>query len=281
MWRPIWCLNWWGSRVCVFLKQQRRHSFQAFCLLLLCSSPPRKEVCPGFFWSVVVVVDVFFASVWRWVLWNSMSWTHGLEFWSACWNGLLLQLWLVGIVGFGLSTYLASFFGGFLLPLLAFCVLSLSLVFCTLFLTQETHLLYFRGLGLGVGGLGLCCSSCVFLEMGFFLCGKNCWGLILYGCGIGERHGRITRGRVRWGLQKGGLLWHLPIWGSTTRASQSESPLPICYWFVHLLFWSFFFFGLPNLQTSKASNQECTLCFYPHAENLRPIHGMHFVSLKN
>jgi hypothetical protein len=29
----------------------------------LCSSPPRKEVCPGFFWSVVVVVvvvDVFF-----------------------------------------------------------------------------------------------------------------------------------------------------------------------------------------------------------------------------
>jgi hypothetical protein len=55
-------------------------------------------------------------------------------------NSLLLQLWLVGLVGFGLSTYLASFFGGFLLPLLAFCVLSLSLVFCTLFLTQETHL---------------------------------------------------------------------------------------------------------------------------------------------
>ncbi len=42
-----------------------------------------------------------------------------------------------------------------------------------------------------------------------------------------------------------------------------------------------FFFGLPNLQTTKASNQECTLRFYPHAENLRPIHGMHFVSLKN
>jgi hypothetical protein len=32
-------------------------------------------------------------------------------------------------VGFGLSTYLASFFGGFLLPLLAYCVLSLSLLF--------------------------------------------------------------------------------------------------------------------------------------------------------
>lgn len=42
-----------------------------------------------------------------------------------------------------------------------------------------------------------------------------------------------------------------------------------------------FFFGLPNLQTTKASNQECTLRFYPHAENLRPIHGMHFVSLNN
>ncbi len=144
MWRPIWCLNWWGSRVCVFLKQQRRHSFQAFCLLLLCSSPPRKEVCPGFFWSVVVVVvvvDVFFV----FCLKVSLMKLHVLNPWSWIFDLLVGKVyccncgWWVLLV-LALVTYLASFFGGFLLPLLAFCVLSLSLVFCTLFLTQETHL---------------------------------------------------------------------------------------------------------------------------------------------
>ncbi len=126
----FWCLNW-DSRVCVFLKQQRRRSFQAFCLLLLlllCSSPPRKEVFPGYFWSVVV--DVFFV----FCLKVSLMKLHVLNPWSwilICMLGTFYCRncgWWV-FVGFGLSTYLASFFGGFLLPLLAYCVLSLSLLF--------------------------------------------------------------------------------------------------------------------------------------------------------
>lgn len=175
--------------VCLFLKQQqRRHSFQAFFVCCCCAAHLQgRRFSLGVFGVLLLMFSL--SSVWRWVLWNSMSWTHGLGFWSACWNSLLLQLWLGGLVGFGLSTYLASFFGGFLLPLLAFCVLSLSLVCCTPFLTQETHLpfvgspVYFRGLGQAVGGLGLCCSSCVFLEMGSVCAGRIVEGWSYMGVG--------------------------------------------------------------------------------------------------
>ncbi len=174
--------------MCLFLKQQRRHSFQAFFVCCCCAAHLQgRRFSLGIFGVLLLMFSL--SSVWRWDLWNSMSWTHGLGFWSACWNSLLLQLWLGGLVGFGLSTYLASFFGGFLLPLRAFCVLSLSLVCCTPFLTQETHLpfvgspVYFRGLGQAGGGLGSCCSSCVFLEMGSVCAGRIVEGWSYMGVG--------------------------------------------------------------------------------------------------
>jgi len=132
-----------GVHVCVFSLNSSDDTVSKLFVCCCCAAHLQgRRFALGFFGVLLLLLLLMFSlsSVWRWVLWNSMSWTHGLEFWSACWNSLLLQLWLVGLVGFGLSTYLASFFGGFLLPLLAFCVLSLSLVFCTLFLTQETHL---------------------------------------------------------------------------------------------------------------------------------------------
>ncbi len=58
MWRPF-DASIGGSRVCVFsLSRSDDTVSKLFCLLLLCSSPPRKEIFPGYFWSVVV--DVFF-----------------------------------------------------------------------------------------------------------------------------------------------------------------------------------------------------------------------------
>jgi hypothetical protein len=140
MWRPFDASI--GVHVCVFSLNISDDTVSKLFVCCCCCCAAHLQG-RRFFLGIFGVLLLMFSlsSVWRWVLWNSMSWTHGLEFWSACWEqGLLLQLWLVGLVGFGLSTYLASFFGGFLLPLLAFCVLSLSLVFCTLFLTQETHL---------------------------------------------------------------------------------------------------------------------------------------------